>query len=266
IVGDPTLAAPAAKSLLEARWVAALGNPEIFCMAPADQTWRPLLATDPSQTYDSLVLAWDMLGTQGALSEASAQQLLNTSESYAQQVGRRAMSLPTPAEVPNVVRHLTELQESLDIGFALYVHPRSDGFAEADVWRACAALGLDLSPNGLFELRSPDWPTPLLGVGPVDTDQFTLSAAASGRSHSGLEVGFSVPLSSDPMKSLESCFLCAQHLAQRLRGAVFDDEDQPVSDRSRAQMRSALAQAVAALSRAGVPAGSVQALKLFRSG
>src|SRR4051812_12836749 len=67
LVGPRTVPAPLIQALLQPQWQGALGSPEIYVMAGADQYWRSLIQGDGSGAYDSVALAWDLLSDKGTM-------------------------------------------------------------------------------------------------------------------------------------------------------------------------------------------------------
>lgn len=263
LVGPRTATAAQIKALLQPNWFQALGQPAIFVMAAADASWRPLVETDAAGAYDSIALAWDMVKDGHKLGKASAQHLLHTAESFANAVGRKAMPMPPPDDVDSAVRVLGSLQENFDVGVNLSVLPQVALFPEKEIWIGCAALGLDLSPNGLFEWKAAG-SEPVLGVGPLTNyPGFSLAQVSAGVVHEGLDIGFSLPRSPDPMNGLEACFRVAEYLGRRLGGVPVDEDDQPLTERSKATLRDQLREGDRALRSAGIAPGSAEALKLF---
>jgi hypothetical protein len=263
LVGPRTVPAPAVASLLEPHWQSPLGNPQIFVMAGADQHWRVLESGDPSAAYDSIALAWDILSPRGHLSQASAQQLWSVSESLAQQLQRRAIAMPMPDEIDGYIRALTELRESLDVGVNLSVVSSGFPMAEKEIWKACAALGMHLSPTGLFQWLPSGSHLPLFEVAPLESNCFSLGQVLSGTCHSGITIGFRVPCCPNPAAALGECFKVADVLAARCGGTALDEDDAPLTPQARTNALASLSKAVDALSRAGLIPGSTEALKLF---
>src|SRR5579872_4267007 len=93
IVGPRTMSAAAAGVLAQPNWFQALGQPNIWVMAPMDTTWQPLAAS-VTGSYDSLALTWPILGSNGTLTADSAQRLADTAERFAVTVERRALPMP----------------------------------------------------------------------------------------------------------------------------------------------------------------------------
>lgn len=263
LVGPRTAPSPNVKVLLDAQWQGALGNPQVFVMSGADQYWRPLEANDPSGSYDSIALAWDLISPKGQLSANAAQQLWNVAENFAGQISRRAMAMPVPADVEPTIRALEELGENLDIGVNFTLVPRMNPFPEKEVWRLAAALGLQYSPNGTFTWLAQGSELPLLELSPGDADRFTLAQVQAGITHPALGLGFSVPLCPNPEAALDGCFRVGTAFSSRLSAALVDEDFKPVDDGAKRRIASDLRQAVQALERAGFAPGSTEAIKLY---
>lgn len=260
MVGPRTVASESVKGLLHPQWANLLPEAEIFVMSGADASWRILNSADPAGAYDSVALAWPI----SRVSAQTAQQYWNVCEDFAKQVGRRALAIPVPQDIPATLRHLQEVRESLDIGVNFALEPVFGAFAEKGIWQVAAALGLDLSPSGCFEWRAPGAQRPLLEVLPEGSHaNFSLAQAQGGATHEGLTTGFSVPVCPYPAEALDGCIHVGAVYADRLKGRFLDEDNQPVTEAVGKRMKSNLAAAVDALNRAGFPPGSAQALALF---
>ena len=263
LVGPRTVSAATAKTLLDPQWFNALGDPEVFIMSGSDQYWRSLERKDPSGSYDSMALAWDLMSPKGHLSANSAQHLWNTAEEFARQLGRRAMTMPVPADVEPTIQALQQLKDNLDIGMNLTVVPCWDTFPEKEVWRVAAALGLEYSNDGSFVYKCIGTEQPLFTLSPGDADRFSLAQVQAGKTHPALGLGFSIPLCPDPVAALNGCFHTGDVFRDRADGALVDEDFKPVDAAAKARITNELQQAVGALNRAGLPPGSTEALKLF---
>jgi len=262
-VGPRSLPASSAAALLGKDWFASLGEPEAFAMAPADNQWRPLTGST-NGSYDSLALAWDLVSERGELTSQAAAHLFKVAESFGNQIQRRAMPLPPPADVSRYIGPLREIRDALDIGVELMLIPKGPDIPERDIWIACAALGLDLGADNFFELRAPEFEEPILTITPLGASKgFALSAVEARVAHPGLMMGFSVPRSPDPSHSLEVAFQACDYLSAQLNAVAFNDADQTLGPATRNQLTSNLHAAVRALSSAGIEPGSHAALKLF---
>lgn len=262
-VGQRSVSASNASQLLSPDWYQALGKPNLHCMRPADLKWQPLTpAVDGS--YDSLAMAWDLLGTDGNISSASAGHLFELAETFAPYIQRRAMAMPMPREVDGIVRALIQAKQMLDIGFELTVMSSRASFPEKDLWIECARLGLEFSPEGSFDWKAPGHPYPLLSVTPIgQTDAFSLSNVQRGMTHVGLTIGFSLPLNISPSQAIEGCFYVADRISQDLSGRILDDANRELTEAIKNHLRQDLKQGLALFARAGMVTGSSEAIGLF---
>ena len=259
-VGPRSILTSSAAQLMNPEWFQALGQPSIWVMRPADLHWQQFTPMMDG-SIDSLALPSDMLTVAGALSSASALQLLQYAERFGPIVSRRPMPVPHPGEVSARVRDLQEIQSALDIGFSMAV---VGTFSEKDLWIACARLGLEFSPGGTFDWREPGHPFPLLSVSPIGkVDAFSLSQVQSGEVHEGVTVGFSIPRCISPMQALEGCFHTADYLAKALQGVALSDGGEAAGAPFRDEARTNLRSASQAFAQAGITPGSPESLKLF---
>ncbi len=263
LVGPRSVPAQAAAALLSAQWFQALGQPELFAMSAADRDWQPLTArTDGS--YDSLVLAWDLLSDRGILTTQAAKHLFQTAESFASHIQRRAMPLPPPEDIDRYVAALKDIQENLDIGVEILLVPKAGGFAEKEIWIHLAKLGYDLKASGFFEITPVGSSHPLVTVTPTGgADGFRLSSVQSGVTHPAVLIGFSLPLSPNASYSLDAALKTASYLATNLNGVAFTDSDQMLDSRTERELKSNLDAAVVAMTNAGIQPGSRAAMNLF---
>jgi hypothetical protein len=264
-VGPRSVSAASAAALLTPQWFAALGQPQAFAMATADVEWQPLTTTNAG-SYDSLALAWDLVTPDGKqLSTPAAQHLLATADQYAQHIERKAMPMPVPEDIPKALKQLKQVSDNFDAGVSILVLPNSKQVSEFELWIWCAKLGL--TPNladGTFDWIVPSSPLPLFSVSPVgETESFTLDGAKRGDQHDGVLLGFSIPRSPEPMAGLEAMFKAASYLAERMSGQIYDENSAPITDASKQDIRTQLADAVAALQKLGFPPGSPESLRLF---
>lgn len=248
LVGPRTTPATQAADLLRPDWRAALGHPELWAMRPADTAWQPLRAASHG-SYDSLALAWDLATPTGELSTASAGQLVGIAERFASGLGRRAIPLTAPADVPREVRRLRSAQNALDAGMAvLLIAPRP--VATSEFGRELESLGL--SPLGEeWAWMAPHHPEPLFAATPFEE---TVS--------DGLTLGFRLPRSPDPNVAIEGLFRVVDVLG-RSGLAAFDEDRRPLTAATRESLRQGARAAAQALASAGLTPGSWAALKTF---
>ncbi|MCB8933125.1 MAG: hypothetical protein H6534_06745 [Chthonomonadaceae bacterium] len=257
IVGPRSLPSAAAKALLDPKWQGPLGDPQTFVMGPADARWRPLVASDPTGSYDSLALTWNLLKHHGALGAASARHLLAVAQTFAEQVQRRAIPLPIPDDIDAMRETLETIRDTLDIGVAAAVAFPAPGTEEAELAEALAELGLQPIPDGYAWLVS-GWDAPLLYASACEDEPDFPSGNPTLRHHA-LSLGFSIPLNPAPAAALDAMLLLADELSRRF-GGVASVDGAPLEPGS---MRSQLDQALQAFERAHLEPGSPEARLLF---
>jgi hypothetical protein len=261
LVGPRSVPAFAASMLLDKSWFAALGEPQLYCMAAKDVAWQPLTDTRDG-AYDSLALCWDFVGPRGVLGSRAAQHLLDTAAKFGEQIQRRALPMPTPSDVDAAVQWVRRAKIELDSGFALLLHPRSGSFDEKSVWICCANLGLEFA-NGSFVWRDQDSGEVAFNVTPDTEDSFSLGNVQTGRTHGALMLGFHLPVTPNPPAALEGMIEAARRLADRLHGLVLTEEGNPFGPQEEATAKRSVAEAADAMERAGMIPGSLAALKLM---
>jgi len=259
IVGPRSIAGSAVKALLDPKWLDRLGKPAIFVMGPADSRWRTLAADDPTGSYDSLALAWDLLKHHGALRTESARHLLSVAHAYAEQVQRRALPLPVPDDVDAMREALEALREALDIGVDVAVAFPQGGVAEAELVAKLEARGLT-SMGDSYAWSVPGWDEPLLYATACEDEPPFPSGDPMGR-HTSLCLGFSIPRNPVPRKALDALLLLADDLTQEFHGVAFADGTPLVST----TMLALLDQALLAFQRANRQPGSPEARLLFQA-
>lgn len=264
-VGPRSISSAMAANLLAPSWNMPFGRPYLFAMRASDLSWQTLLP-DTSGTYDSLCMAWDLITTQGTLSGQSCRKLQKLAEDFGPHIQRRAMPMPQITDIDAAVHALIQTKKALDIGFTLSVASRNGAFSERDLWIECTRIGLTFG-NGSFDLAVPGHPFPLLSVTPYgNTDAFSLRNVQAQEKHPGVTIGFHLPMSVSPTKSLESCFRVADHLATSLDGIVLDEDDRPLVSLARENIRDNMRQGMALFSSAGMVPGSPAILRLYGVG
>lgn len=248
LVGPRTVPAAQAMELRRPDWRGALGQPELWAMRPGDASWQPLRAASFG-SYDSIALAWDLVTPAGTMSPASATHLVGIAERFAATVGRRAIPLTPPGDVPREVKRLQSVQDSLDAGTAvLLISPRPVPVSE---------FGRELERLGLTR-RSEDWawlatdhPEPLFEATPFEAPVTD-----------GLTLGFRLARCPDPNVALEGLFRVVDELTPTGLGA-YDEDRRPLTAATREALRQGARAATAALESVGLRPGSWAALKAF---
>lgn len=262
LVGPRSVPAPSLQPLLQPTWTAALGEPRLWAMQPADTAWAPL---DPSRggSFDSVAASWDLVSERGQLSSASAHHLLATAERFAAGIGRRAVAIPAVTDVDAAVASLLDIRANLDTGVALMVL-KGGGVPERDLWIQCARLGLEMEPDGAFAWKAEGHGQPLFSVTPVgDTERFSLAGVTAGAVHQGVTLGFSLPRCPDPLRAWEGLARAARTLADSCGAQIFDEDVNPFDASAERSLGSALRQGADTLQRLGLAPGTSEALRLF---
>ena len=248
LVGPRTVPATQAAELLRPDWRAALGQPELWALSPADTAWQPLRALSVG-SYDSLALAWDLATPVGEMSVAAATHLVKLAEQFANAVGRRAIPLTAIGDVAAAVRQLKKLQDGLDAGLSvLLVSPRR--VAVAEFGRELEALGLVRDPEG-WAWKAADHPEPLFQAIPFEEP-----------TTDGLTLGFRLARCPDPGVAFEGLLSVVDSLA-RTGLAPFDEDRRPLTASTRERLRQEVRLGAQALDSVGLRPGSWAALKVF---
>lgn len=252
LVGPRTVPATQAMELLRPDWRGALGQPELWAMRPADTVWNPLRAAQFG-SYDSLALAWDLVTPVGEMSPPAAEHLVATAERFAHGIGRQAIPLVAPADLPSEVRRIRTAADALDAGTSvLVVAPRP--VAVSEFGRELERLGL--TPFGPDDEREWGWfgvghPEPLFAATPFGAPMTD-----------GLTLGFRLARCPDPNVAIEGLFRTVDELA-KTGLAAFDEDRKPLVPATREALRQGARAATQALDSVGLRPGSWAALKVF---
>lgn len=262
LVGRQLVPADSARAFLEPKNRKALGEPDIYVMAPGQKRWRRLWSGDDAITYDSLAFAWDLVTGRGLLNKKAAKELWKRTEDIGKSLSRRAVPLPPPEEAAQAAENLKEIIESLDIGVDASV--RSNAALDTKrVVKAAYALGFRLGKSGLLEWRLSGWPEALLALYPLGSaTEFNPNKQPSLE---GVGIGYSVPCSPAPQQVLERFFSSIDYLCETLGAEAFDDEERNLTAERREELRSNLRVALDTYKRIGLEPGSPEALILFES-
>ncbi|RYG25007.1 hypothetical protein EON82_08680 [bacterium] len=248
LVGPRTVPTAQAAELLRPDWRASLGQPELWAMRPADTTWQPLRALMHG-SYDSIALAWDMVTPQGDLSPASATHLAGVAERFANRMGRRAIPLTAPNDLPTEVRRLKGAVQSLDAGLTvLIVSPQP--VAVSEFGREMEAMGL-VPANDEWGWFGQGHPEPLFAATPFEAPMTD-----------GITLGFRLARCPDPSVALEGLLNVVDALS-RSGLAAFDEDRLPLTAAKRETLRQEIRAGTEALTSIGFAPGSWPALKAF---
>jgi len=264
IVGPRTMSAPLALAALRPDWQNALANPKVVGMAPADSEWQVLTDRTSAQVFDSLAFCWPFMKPSGNLSNASAQHLLSVSESFANQVQRRAIPHLPAEDVEARVSDLQAISGELDFGVGLTLTSPLGAIPEVKIWEFAANLGFDLDASGDFVWRVDGIEAPLLTLSSLgQTDVFSLQGAKSNQLHPAISIGFRIAVNPSPVETCQSMTLAARTLAERLGLEICDEDGNALSEQGLASTLEAVKQASETIKRAGITPGSPESLLIF---
>ncbi len=261
LVGPNLVPATQAKSLLDSKTRASLGDPEVYVMVPGEPRWRVLWTGDTAISYDSLAFAWDLVSKRGALSSANAKELWSRCDRIGAPWTRRAIAMPPPDEVEAAAQRLHSIRESFDVGVDLIIQRDIGAFETLRAVEEAYAFGFRFGESGLLEWRSQGWPEPLLWVYPIE-DESGLSTLIEGGVE-GLAIGYSLPCSPSPVDVFDRLQEAAEGIARATEAIVYDTDGHVLTESSRVSMRKNVLLGAQTLTDLGLRPGSAESLRLF---
>lgn len=262
-VGPKSIPAIAAARILDFDWYSALDQPKIWAMRSSDPNWERLSGSRDG-SYDSLAISWPLVNQNNLLPAPRATELLQIANQFGAAIERHAYPRPLPEDVPVIAQDLYTIRESLDAGVSLVFDPSRPTVSEEDLWRACAALGLQMTPDGAFAWIAEGADEPLFEVRPVGiTDRFTLAAVQRGQVHDGATIGFSIPRCPNPAKAVEGALTAARYFCETIGGRVLDDSDRFVDRTVASDIITTVTTVLATFKEAQLEPGSEEARRLF---
>lgn len=212
--------------------------------------WKPIVH---GFKYQGLQVGVQMANRTSALGEIEYSELLVRVREIADELGAE----PDIPDMSDVMAHARELRQFvIDHDAKLSVNIRANG----DSWEISTLLavlerqGFDVRPDGRFEMLDASG-TPL----------FTLltNENVAAEYTSRLTLLLDVPRVAPEQDGFGLMSTCAKALAERLNGLVVDDADQLLTDDMLTQIADQVQAFCQDMENAGVPAGSVRALRLF---
>ncbi len=264
IVGPRTMSSSLAMAALRPDWQNALANPKVVGMAPADSDWQVITSQSVAQVFDSLAFCWPFMKPNGNLSNASAQHLLSVSESFSNQVQRRAIPHLPADDVDARVSDLQAISNELDFGVGITLSSPLGTIPEISIWEVAANLGLDLDSCGDFVWRQDGFETPLLTLSSLgQTDVFSLQGAKSNQLHPAISIGFRIAVNPTPEETAERMADIARTFASRLSLDICDEDGKILTQDGLSGIIDSVKQASETIKRAGIAPGSPESLLIF---
>jgi len=263
LIGQTSVPAHAAARLLDYDWYEALDRPRAWSMRSADTQWQRLISTKDG-SFDSLAISWPIVRAKGNLGAMRARQLYDFATQFGEAISRKAAPIPPAADVDRMAADLDEIHRGLDVGVGIYFMPARGAISERDVWRTCAALGMEFEPSGAFAWKARNSRQPLFEVTPLGQfEAFSLGNARADVKHDALLMGFNVPLSPNPARAIEGLLKTGRHFCEKFGGRLIDDSERFVDAAMAGQIIQEVSSAIQHLTDAKVAPGSSEARLLF---
>lgn len=223
--------------------------------------WRALLPQDAG-TVGQLAAALQLVDRAGAVNEKTLAVFLDGMHRLAQRFAG-LVELPAPAEVLHRARALDDVCAAVDLQLALHVVPRQGSLNEM--------LGARLRPlleTGRLRLEGERF----VAVDEEGAEVFSLVCrAATDFSAARLEsmaltdliFSLDVPRVAGGVAGFERMIACARQAAEALGGQLVDAHGKPIADATLDAIRTRIGELQIRMAQAGIPAGSVRALRLF---
>jgi len=169
-----------------------------------------------------------------------------------------------PVEAVHRATQLSELRQRFGYSVELRLMPQGRSFPARTVWQTAYSLGFIWGDMDLFHWHDSVSGQRLFSLSTVGHPGYFLpERAAEGEGTQGIALSFALPHNPDPLATYDRMGIALAHFRKQLGGfprtptGLELDADQLWSD------RDLLAIAVQEMSRAGLPPGSPEALKVF---
>jgi len=227
------------------------GNkPVHFVGLEAERGWEPVTH---GGAYTELQAGVQLANRGGALNELEYSELVTRLRQLADGLGAE-LDVPDMSKVMTAARALHRFVEEYSAQLGINVRANGAPWALDTLLPALERQGFDLRPEG--RLVMPD------GDGGV---LFSLSTnvTLAAQSTPQLTLLLDVPCVAAARDGYGAMAACARSIAARLDGSVVDDGGQPLPEATLAEIAGQVEDFYRNMENAGVPAGSIRALRLF---
>lgn len=228
-----------------------IGNkPVHFVGLDATRGWEPVTH---GGVYSELQAGVQLANRGNPLNELEYSDLVMRLRQFADGLGAE-LDVPDMGKVMVAARALHQFVEEYSAQLSVNVRSNGAPWALNTLLAALERQGFDLRPEG--RLAMPD------GEGGI---LFSLSTnvtlAAATTSH--LTLLLDVPRVAPQRDGYGAMVACAKSIAARLDGSVIDDSGQPLPEQTLVEIAGQVETFYQNMERAGIPAGSTRALRLF---
>lgn len=228
-----------------------VGNkPVHFVGFESDRGWEPVTH---GGVYSELQAGVQLANRSSALNELEYSELVMRLRQFADGLGAE-LDVPDMSKVMIAAHALQQFVG--EYGAQLSVSIRSNGapWALNTLLAALERQGFDLRPEGRLVMPDGDG-----GVLFSLSTNVTLAAETTPL----LTLLLDVPSVAPTRDGYGAMMACAKSIAARLDGSVVDDGGQPLTDVTLAEIAGQVEEFYQSMERAGIPAGSTRALRLF---
>jgi hypothetical protein len=215
-----------------------------------DGHWEPSAV---GGVYQQLQVGVQLATRSGPLTELEFSELASRLDQMADDLGA-SPDLPDMSEVVAKARSLHQLLQEFDAQLSINVRSNAAPWPMATLKPALQRQGMELRPDG--KLVMPDGEGGLL---------FSVNVNANPSDDSSTKITLLLPVAlvAPDRGGFKAMTAFAKSLANRLSGAVVDDEGQPLPDAAITAIAEQVADFYRAMAQAGIPAGSPLAQRLF---
>jgi FtsZ-interacting cell division protein ZipA len=203
--------------------------------------------------YYQLVAGVQLANRSNALNEIEYSELITRLRQVADEIDAEP-DVPDMTNVMSNAKALHQFVSEYDAQLSVNVQTNNAPWAINTLLSALERQGFDLRPDG--RLIMPD------GDGGVLFSLFT-NVALAEETTPRLTLLLDVPRVAPELDGFGAMVACARVLAARLDGTVVDDSNQPLSSASVEEIAGQVTSFYEHMEKAGIPAGSSRALRLF---
>jgi FtsZ-interacting cell division protein ZipA len=245
-----------------ANWSSALDKPvQWFGLDERNARWHTLLPQNTG-TVAQVAVALQLVDRQGPVSETTLTTFLGGVHQLAQRFSG-LVELPEHAPVLTQARELDAFCAAVDLQLALHVLPRQGSLNEMPGTRLKAVI--DAGGLALEGER-------FVAVDAEGAEAFALTCQAASavsaaqidtQSFTNLTFSLDVPRVAEGAAALDRMIEFARQCADAVGGQLTDPQHKPLADTTIVAIRSRINELQGQMTRQGIPAGGVRALRLF---